>query len=118
MTLCLVAWAVPVSSVIDVIVWSPFGGGYCDHMNHSVYPHKQVNSAGTALGEEVGMKGGSAEATSDGGPRRKIRAKERSGDCGAAHPSDDRGRRPRGRHRWCHSPAMAKGTRIPSRLPG
>src|SRR5258708_35950660 len=45
-SLALVAGAVPVSSSIDVIVWSPFGGGYCDHMNHSVYPHKQVNSVG------------------------------------------------------------------------
>ena len=29
-----------------------FGGSYRDHINHSVCPHKQVNSAGTEQGDE------------------------------------------------------------------
>jgi hypothetical protein len=35
-----------------------FGGSYRDHINHSDRPHKQVNSAGTELGLEIGIKAG------------------------------------------------------------
>ena len=35
-----------------------FGGSYRDHINHSVCPHKQVNSAGTEQDDEVGIKTG------------------------------------------------------------
>ena len=35
-----------------------FGGSYRDHINHSVCPHKQVNSAGTEQGDEIGIKAG------------------------------------------------------------